>query len=257
MNVMAKMKKVFGEIRVRLIQAREDVSMEEQEQVCFLERCRIEPPQLLSTNVVRDRPHAGLLDGVDALMIGGAGEYSATQDYRWMPGLLELVRAAAERSLPTFGSCWGHQVIARALGGEVIYDGARAELGCHGIELTEAGQTDELFQGFPARFQANMGHHDRVSELPPDAVELAFNASQPNQAFRIAGKPIYGTQFHSELDAERERERLLCYRPFYTEVETEEEFQAILAGLADTTEVDHLLHDFLLTFVAAPASEAA
>ena len=251
------MPKTFEDIRVLLVQARDDASMVAQEQVCFLERCRLEPGQLRSVNVVRERLHAGLLDGADALLIGGAGEYSATEDYAWMADLLDVVREATDRGLPTFGSCWGHQVIARALGGEVIYDGDRAELGCLPVELTEAGQRDELFRGFPARFQANMGHHDRVSRLPPGAVELAFNASQRNQAFRMGGKPVYGTQFHSELDAERERERLLCYRPFYTEIETEEEFQAILAGLADTTEVDHLLHDFLLTFVAAPASEAA
>lgn len=254
---LKKMRKPFDEIRVLLIQARDDENMVWQEQTCFLERCRLEPHQLTSFNVVRARPHPGLLDGADTLMIGGAGEYSATQDYAWMTDLLALVQAATRRSLPTFGSCWGHQVIARALGGEVIYDGARAELGCLDVELTAAGRTDELLNGFPARFRANMGHHDRVTVLPPDAVELAFNALQRNQAFRIKGKPIYGTQFHSELDAERERERLLCYRPFYTEIETEEEFQAILAGLADTTEVDHLLHDFLLTFVATPASEAA
>ncbi|MGI9174406.1 MAG: type 1 glutamine amidotransferase [Rhodothermales bacterium] len=249
--------KPFDEIRVLLIQARDDAEMVQQEQGCFLERCRMESHQLIAVNVVKDRLYAGLLDGADTLMVGGAGEYSATQDYTWMADLLGLVREAAARSLPTFGSCWGHQVIARALGGEVIYDGERAELGCLDVELTEAGQQDDLFSGFPARFQANMGHHDRVSVLPPAAVELAFNGSQRNQAFRIQGKPIYGTQFHSELDAERERERLLCYRPFYSEIGTEEEFQSILAGLADTTEVDHLLYDFLLTFVATPASEAA
>ena len=254
---MPKEMKLFNQIRVLLIQARDDAEMVQQEQGCFLERCRLEPHQLVPVNVVEGRLHAGLLDGVDALMVGGAGEYSATQDYDWMPDLLGLIQEAAAQSFPTFGSCWGHQVIARALGGKVIYDGERTEMGCLPVELTEAGQQDDLFSSFPARFQANMGHHDRISVLPPDAIELAFNASQRNQAFRIQGKPIYGTQFHSELDAERERERLFRYRPFYTEIDTEEEFQAILAGLADTTEVDHLLYDFLLTFVAAPASEAA
>ena len=37
----------------------------------------------------------------------------------------------------------------------------------------------------------------------PDGVELAISDTQPHQAFRMAGKPMYGTQFHSELDARR------------------------------------------------------
>ena len=235
-------------LRVLLVQARATSDMETQEQTCFLERCRLNAPQLVTANVIRDPlPNARLHD-VDALIIGGAGEYSAMNDYPWMPGLLSLIRAAGERELPTFGSCWGHQVIARAFGGTVVHDSARAELGCGTVTLTDAGHRDPLFERFPSRFNVNMGHHDRVVELPPSAVELAAN-DQPNQAFRIDGLPVYGTQFHSELDAQRERERLVAYRDFYREdMPDESEFQNVLDTLAETTEVDHLLYDFLTTF---------
>jgi hypothetical protein len=74
----------------------------------------------------------------------------------------------------------------------VIHDVDRAEMGCHHVELTEAGQEDELFKDFPTSFMANMGHHDRVSVLPENGIELAFNQTQPNEAFRIRNKPIYG-----------------------------------------------------------------
>lgn len=242
-------------LRVLLLQARATSEMEMQEQTCFLERCRLSPDQLATANVIRDPLQPTLLDSVDALMIGGAGAYSAMNDYPWMPALLDLIREAAGRHVPTFGSCWGHQVIARAFGGTVVHDSARAELGCGSVRLTDAGQRDPLFERFPPQFKANMGHHDRVVDLPPNAVELAAN-EQPNQAFRIDGVPIYGTQFHSELDAERERERLIAYRDFYREdMPDEAEFQAVLDDLAETTEVDHLLFDFLTTF-AVPFAEA-
>ena len=130
------------------------------------------------------------------------------------------------------------------------YDKELTEMGCHTIMLNKAGQEDILFKNFPHSFKANMGHHDRVSILPEDAIDLAYSKSQPHQAFRIKGKPIYGTQFHSELNAEREKERLLAYRAFYPEVDTEEMFQEILEQLAETTEVDMLLHNFLDLFVA-------
>ena len=96
---------------------------------------------------------------------------------------------------------------------------------------------------------ANMGHHDRVTELPPGAVELADNPTQPNEAFRMAGKPMYGTQFHSELDKRREAERLIKYREYYrSQMPSDDTFQAVLDSLRQTTEVDDLMHDFLLQY---------
>ena len=227
--------------------------METQEQSCFLERSRLRPEQLHTVNVARgDEPSPDQLDDADALLIGGAGKYSAAQTYPWTEPLHGLVRDAFDRRLPTLGSCWGHQVVARALGGRVVHDPERAELGCGWVERTDAGTEDPLFCRFPARFQANMGHHDRVVELPPDTTELARN-DQPYQAFRVNDAPLYGTQFHSELDAERERERILVYREHYrSALPDEETVQRVLNNLADTTEVDNLLYDFLMTFVARP-----
>ncbi len=236
---------------ILLLQARNTEDMEHQEQECFLERCRLEPMQLASLNLPRmsEMPDVSLLQHYDAFFIGGAGEYSVTKDYEWMPFALDLIRHAHDINLPTFGSCWGHQLIARALGGKVIHDPELAELGCHNINLTEAGKHDELFSTFPDSFLANMGHHDRVSVLPVDGIELADNHSQPNEAFRIRNKPMYGTQFHSELDRRREGERLIKYRSYYLDqLPSEEVFQDVLNSLQDTTEVDHLMYDFLVKF---------
>lgn len=240
-------------VHVLLIQCREAPRMEAQERSCFLERARLSSEQLHTVNVARgDRPSPELLDEVDALFIGGAGKYSAAETHSWTSPLHELVQAAVDRELPTIGSCWGHQVIARALGGRVVHDPDHAELGCGWVELTEAGTEDPLFCRFPRRFRANMGHHDRVVELPPATIELAEN-DQPYQAYRVEGAPIYGTQFHSELDAERERERIHVYREYYrTALPDEETVQRVLNNLSETTEVDDLLYDFLTTFVVRP-----
>ena len=238
-------------LRLLLIQARSKPRMVEQEQQCFVERCRAPQEHFRILNVGRgDIPSTSYLEGVDAVFIGGAGQYSATEDYEWMPPLLALVRRIVDEERPLFGSCWGHQIIARALGGRVVYDPDHSELGCGWVELTDAGDNDPLFHRFPHRFRANMGHHDRVVELPPSAVELAYN-DQRNQAFRLKDAPVYGTQFHSELDAERERERILVYLEHYRDALPDEEtVDRVLASLADTTEVDHLMYDFLTTYVA-------
>lgn len=238
-------------LHLLLVQARSKPRMVQQEQTCFVERCRVPRSHFRVLNVGQgDQPSPTSLDGVDAVLIGGAGQYSAAEDYDWTDPLLALVRRAVDEGLPLFGSCWGHQIIARALGGRVVYDPDHSELGCGWVSLTEAGQNDPLFHRFPDRFKANMGHHDRVVALPPGAVELARN-DQPNQAFRLEDAPVYGTQFHSELDAERERERILVYLEHYRDALPDEEtVERVLATLADTTAVDHLLYDFLTTFVA-------
>ena len=245
------------DVRVLLIQARNTKKMEHQEKTCFLERCELKAEQLRSVNVVRDELHSGVLDDTHALFVGGAGEYAAYDDWPWMPRLLGLVQEATASGVPTFGSCWGHQVIARALGGTVVHAPDQAELGSGIVTLTDAGQRDPLLRGFPNEFRVNMGHHDRVTELPPNAIELAYNDSQRNQAFKIRNKPVYGTQFHSELNAQRERERLIAYRDYYREdMPSKEEFQTVLDDLVDTTVVDRLLHVFLATFATAMVSSS-
>ncbi len=243
-------------LRLLLVQARSKPEMEQQEQTCFVERCRVPQEQFQVVNVGRgDVPAPHHLDDVDAVLIGGAGQYSAAEDYEWTGPVLNLVRRVVDEEIPLFGSCWGHQVIARALGGRVVYDPGRSELGCGWVELTDAGRSDPLFHRFPRRFRANMGHHDRVVELPEGATELAHN-DQRYQAFRLEHVPVYGTQFHSELDAERERERILVYKELYQDaLPADGKVQRVLDNLADTTAVDHLLYDFLTTFVARKVPE--
>jgi GMP synthase (glutamine-hydrolysing) len=238
----------YDQLRVRLIQIRLEPAILEEEQQTFLDRCLLAPHQMVVSNAIRDRLESSLLRNVDAVLIGGAGAFSATQDYTWMPNLTHLIEVIYDEGIPLFGSCWGHQYIARVFGGRVINDPDRSEMGCHSVRLTEAGSADELLKDFPPVFKANMGHQDRVSLLPDGAVELATNGTAPFQAFRMKDRPIYGTQFHSELNAEAERARLYEYRDHYPLMKDETSFQSVLDSLAETTEVDSLLPRFLNQF---------
>jgi GMP synthase (glutamine-hydrolysing) len=121
-------------------------------------------------------------------------------------------------------------------------------MGCGAVALTDVGVSDRLFSFFPKTFKANMGHQDRVSVLPDNAFELASNDVAPFQAIRIEDKAIYGTQFHSELDAEAEYSRIVEYREHYPLLADDETFHRIVESLEPTTEVDTLLNRFLLTF---------
>ena len=245
----------FDRLRVRLLQIRDRPEVIAEEQASFRARTGLADEQLVATNALREPLPLSLLDDVDAVMIGGAGAYSVTETFGWTQGLIDLCHGCAERDVPLFGSCWGHQFIARAFGGTVINDSARTEMGTHDVRLTAAGRSDVLFGTLPDAFGTQMGHHDRVSELPPGAVELAKNDVNPFQAFRMRDAPIYGTQFHTELDMETERGRLVTYRPYYPEMQDQAVYDAVMAALRPTPDADDLLRRFLLLFAVENGAE--
>ena len=245
----------YDSLRVRLIQIRDREAVRIEEQQSFRDRAHLAPDQLAVTSAITDDLHAGLLDGVDAVMIGGAGAYSVTETFGWTQGLIDLCQACADREMPLFGSCWGHQFVARAFGGMVVNDSERSEMGTVDVSLTEAGRQDPLFSTLPDPFGTQMGHHDRVSVLPEGAIELATTDVAPYQAFRLRDLPIYGTQFHSELDETTERGRLITYRPYYPEMADDAVFQATLDSLRPSPDADDLLRRFLLLFAVEDGAE--
>lgn len=224
-----------------------------EEQQSFCARARLDREQLLIANAISDKLDTHLLEDVDAVLIGGAGAYSVTKTYDWTQSLIDFCHRCRDQNMPLFGSCWGHQFIARAFGGTVIHDEDRSEMGTRQVELTQAGQADPLFHSFPMTFWAQMGHQDRVSALPPEATELATNDIAPNQAFRIEGTAIYGTQFHSELDEAAERGRLIAYRDHYPEMQDAQRFQEVLDSLRPTPDVDDLMYHFLRLYAVEGA----
>ncbi|HEX8908159.1 MAG TPA: glutamine amidotransferase [Anaeromyxobacteraceae bacterium] len=128
---------------------------------------------------------------------------SATEPAPWMEETgAWLVEAA--RTRPVLGVCFGHQLLARALGGRVARNPRGREAGTVEVELTADGERDPLFAGLPTRLLVQETHEDEVVELPPGATLLAGNARTPVQAFAV-GDTVRSVQFHPELDAARSR----------------------------------------------------
>jgi GMP synthase (glutamine-hydrolysing) len=236
-------------MEIVLIQVRENAQVAQHERDCFVDSCKIDPQRMRHINLV-DTPNItwSQVSGADVVLIGGAAAHSVTETYDFTAPLTELVCQLADASRPTFGSCWGHQFIAQALGGEVITDHTASEVGSFRIHLTEEGSADPLFEGYPPSFIAHMGHHDRISELPPGAVELARSDRCDNQIFRIADKPIYGAQFHAEMTAGHLIERLSYYRDDY--LPSDEEFDSLKENPIPTPESDAILRRFFDLFAA-------
>jgi GMP synthase (glutamine-hydrolysing) len=239
-------------LRVVVVQIRDDARVERQERDCFVELSGLDAEQFDWWNVVA-RPEISWRDlaGYDAIVIGGAGAHSVTETYPFTAPLERAVdRLAADRR-PIFGSCWGHQFLAEALGGEVITDLERKELGTFTIELTDAGRRDPWLEGLPPRFGVQLGHHDRVTRLPGNAVELAYSELCRNQAFRLADAPIYGAQFHVELDKPRMIARAEVYRDAY--LSDPGALDRLVAALEPTPEAATLFRRFLERVVAPGA----
>ena len=242
-------------LQILVLQIRDEPQIERQEQECFIAFSGLAAGQFSFRNLV-ERPEVdpGDVEGFDAVVIGGAGAHSVTEEYPFTAPLATVVERMVLARQPLFGSCWGHQFIAKALGGMVETDLARKELGTYEIALTPRGEADPWLAGLPRRFAVQLGHHDRVVELPEGAVELAASALCPNQAFRLLDAPVYGAQFHVELDRERMLDRASVYREEY--LADHGAMESLERALRPSPESATLLRRFLACVVAGGESFA-
>jgi GMP synthase (glutamine-hydrolysing) len=234
--------------RLLLLQIRTNEISLRQEREWFAQRCAVPMESITTINLV-ERPAIRWADieGFSAVFVGGAGAHTAFDDHPFTGALRRVLERLIEVERPFFGSCWGHQFLARVLGGTVASDPDAEEVGTFDIELTADGLSDPLFSGLPPVFAAQLGHHDRIVDLPPDLVELARSARCPYQVVRIPGKPIYGTQFHPEMNHEQLRERLDVYRDSY--LPDAAEYERLLGNLRPSPEARSLLRRFLDLYV--------
>lgn len=131
-------------------------------------------------------------DAVDAAIVTGS-KASTYWDEPWIDDLEAWLREADDRRIPLLGVCFGHQIVAQALGG-TVEDMEEYELGYHEVERT--GDTP-LFDGLGDRFTVFCTHHDEVTALPPGA-EAHAETDVAMQAYRRGDS--FGVQFHPEFD---------------------------------------------------------
>jgi GMP synthase - Glutamine amidotransferase domain len=127
----------------------------------------------------------------DAIVVTGSRS-SVYWDDPWIQPLIDYVADAAARGTPVLGVCYGHQVLAEALGGRVA-----------GMDDFELGYTevrhrgDELFDGIDEEFTVFTSHGDAVVSLP-DGAEMIAENEYGIHAFR--NDHCWGVQFHPEYD---------------------------------------------------------
>jgi GMP synthase (glutamine-hydrolysing) len=176
----------------------------------------------LDADLVEFDATSGQLPGhfdYDAVVVTGSRS-SVYWDEEWIGNLVGYVADADERDIPLLGVCFGHQVVAAALGGSVEDMGA-FELGYNEIERTE---DDPLLEGVGEQFTVFTSHGDAVTELPPGATAIATN-EYGNHGFRKGH--AFGVQFHPEYDTATAEKIAKSKEEFLGE----ERVESVLAGI--------------------------
>lgn len=127
------------------------------------------------------------IDDADGWLITGS-RHGAYEDHPFIPPLEEFVRDAYAASKPLVGICFGHQIVAQALGGRVEKFPGGWALGRTEYELADG-----------RRIALNAWHQDQVTELPEGATSLGRNAFCDN-AIVAYGDRAFTIQPHPEFD---------------------------------------------------------
>jgi GMP synthase (glutamine-hydrolysing) len=133
---------------------------------------------------VRARRPAGLI------LSGGPASVYAEGAPQVDPGLFEL-------GVPVLGICYGHQLMARALGGEVAATGQR-EYGATPLSVDERGG-GVLLQDMPVTETVWMSHGDAVTRAPDGFRVTAHTGQIPIAAMEDPSRGMYAVQFHPEV----------------------------------------------------------
>lgn len=142
-------------------------------------------------------PPPGTVAG--ALITGSAA--MVTERAAWSEHTAGWLRDAMDVELPLFGVCYGHQLMAHALGGRVDYLPGGREIGTQVIEKLAPAANDQIAARLPASFRAHTTHEQSVLEAPAGAVVLARSTRDPHHLLRY-GPMALSTQFHPEFSAD-------------------------------------------------------
>ncbi|MBL0614257.1 glutamine amidotransferase-related protein [Aeromonas veronii] len=175
----------------------------------------------------------------DAWLITGS-RHDAYSDIPWIQALRAWIRQAHDADVKLAGVCFGHQVIAQALGGEVVKSTKGWGLGV----AVHPMLADAPWMA-PARDQIRIlaSHQDQVALLPPGATRLAGNDFCPNFMF-LQGDHIVAIQGHPEFSVEYNRALIERRRGLLPD----ERYQSSLSSLegeVDSTTMMQWLLQFL------------
>jgi GMP synthase (glutamine-hydrolysing) len=195
------------------------------------------PVRWVSHDVRGAAPLPGPRDA-EAFIVTGSSS-SVTERAPWMLRAEELLRQITHARTPVLGICFGHQLLAQALGGEVQRNPLGREIGT--VRLARIGDSP-LFSGLPRTFDVHQTHVDAVVRPPPGAEVLAATALDAAAAYRL-GTRVHAVQFHPEMDADIIRGYVTARASIIRDEGGDPE--VLLAGIHDGTRGHDVLRNFV------------
>ncbi|KAL6828920.1 class I glutamine amidotransferase-like protein [Trichoderma sp. SZMC 28015] len=152
-----------------------------------------------------------LWNEIHGLLLLGS-RYTASDDDPWVTSLIRTIQMAYIVKIPMIGVCYGHQIIARALGGKISRNPAGWELGVCKMDMTSIGQ--KLFE--KDTLMVHQMHRDAVVEAPPNIDVIASSCSckvqmmfQPGRVLTIQGHPEFDARISKSWLDQRYEEGLM------------------------------------------------
>ena len=158
---------------------------------------RVRPGWRFEVFSVKDGQFPETIEGFDGVMITGSPA-SVHDHAAWIDELLDLIRKIHARGIPIFGACFGHQAIARALGGTV---GQNSGGYVHGRIDNRITHRLPWMAALPDAFTLYGSHVEQVTRLPKAAVPVAQSTDCTIAGF-VIGDTVYTTQHHPEMTPE-------------------------------------------------------
>lgn len=204
--------------------------------------------QPLEVNVRTWRVHQDTVlpppDSPDPVVISGSWSM-VTERLGWSENLAAWIRERYQTQMPLLGICFGHQLMAYALGGQVDYHPKGGEVGYLPIHLSEQAREHDLLADLPQQFPALLTHQQSVLSLPENVQVLGSSAHDPHQILRY-GPSQWSIQFHPEFFAGLLRYCVLRKAEYWKTKGINP--QTLADPIQDTPDAHHLLCNFVQTY---------
>ncbi|WP_421716415.1 glutamine amidotransferase [Arcobacter arenosus] len=156
------------------------------------------PSKYIKTIDVKNNQTLPKLVSAKGFIITGSHSM-VSEELNWSLKLEEYIRKIKQANIPLLGICYGHQLIAKALGGCSNYNKNGKEIGSVKIRQLSTAKKDLLFKDLPLKFYAHETHYQSAIKLPKGSIVLAKNSHEKHQAVRFSNC-IWGVQFHPEFN---------------------------------------------------------
>jgi len=153
-------------------------------------------PDLLQVDVFKQEPLPAAENLSGVVITGSPAMVSAKEG--WSERTAEWLEQTVQKDIPVLGVCYGHQLLAHALGGLVGPNPNGRQIGTVPARLINVAEADRLLGHLPNVFDVQTSHSEVVLKLPKGAERLAISPLDDNFAIQFA-ENAWGVQFHPEF----------------------------------------------------------